>query len=171
MSGPVPTRGGWVEIVVRVGVHDVVVTSSSLGFGIGVDVDLAVGNPAMILVSRYTHDHRSEMADLYREAARLRRAAGNPPLAGTSRSDRVRLVQGSRGARGAVAVDVIAGETPIRVFVFHDGGVIDDWDGAGNVTNEDRDTALRIALDEILADRETAARLGLDPDLLEELWR
>jgi hypothetical protein len=171
VDGPVPNEYGAVEFLVEVGEHRVKVSASPLGVGVSANESLDAGNLASVAVNRYVDANRSRMKELYREAAKLRRTAGNRPLVGNTRCDRIRVTSEPQARRNGIVVATQAGIAKVNVFLFNDGGLIDDCDDWSQVTDEDRDAAITAALDWVFNHRMKAVALGLDVDLLEELWR
>jgi hypothetical protein len=125
-------------------------------------------------LSQFVEEHSDEMPRLYREAARLRRAAGNAPIFGNLRRGRFAVV-GAPVKLGDVGARFIAqaGEMRLTVVVSKGGGfdVIELYDDFKDVSNEDQSEAVTVCFDHIFAHPEEAAALGLDVGLLDELWR
>jgi hypothetical protein len=85
VGGPTPDEFGMVTFKVQVGDEIIIGVAHPCGSGTRDDsatMKAGVASVVMGVVSRYVEQRGEHMTPLYREAARLRRAAGNPPLAG-----------------------------------------------------------------------------------------
>ncbi len=174
VSGPTPEDDGNVTFGVKVEDRIVVGLANPCGYGFRGDIlaDLDTANAAMRAVSRFAQEHPGSMLPLYREAARLRRAAGKPPFAGNTRREKVRLIGPAVLQRnGGALFTTKAGETEIKIWIFGEGGFIDHCDDWAAVSDEDRDEAFTVSLDYVLSHPDQAIALGLDAGLLDELWR
>jgi hypothetical protein len=176
VDGPTPDERGMVAFNVRVGDEIVVGIACPCGFGVreGVDsVSAAVASAVMHVVVQYAEEHKDEMLPLYREAARLRRAAGKPPILGRTRRGTAKLVGAPiSNGHGVTVFVTMVGSVELKVLFFKDGGLIDSWNEEQAASEEDRDEAITLCLDYIFAHPEEAtAELGLDVALLDELWR
>lgn len=169
--GPIPKDSGAVEFLVHVDGLDVVVSASPLGIGVSADVPVPVGNTASAFVAKYIAANGSTMTQLYRDAARLRKSAGNPPLLGDESGYPV-SIRGQPQLRGRAVlfrVDVhSSGE--LRVLIFPEGGIIDDCDDWDGVTDAARRAAIRAVLNWVFANSAQVKFLGLDLDLLRDFW-
>jgi hypothetical protein len=128
----------------------------------------------MRVVSHYVDQYGERMAPLYREAARLRRAAGNPPLAGNARRGRAKVVGSPvKMAELAAVFTTETGGTRLNVAIFKNGGFdfAEECEVMEAVCEEDRDEAVTACFDYVFAHADEAAALGLDLALLDELWR
>jgi hypothetical protein len=170
VTGPSPDDRGCVVFTVRVDSADVEVTTSPLGTGVSASENLDVGNKALRLVDDYWRTRPTERLTLLREAAQLRRNAGNPPLAANTRSEDVRLIGSPKRSGSGAKFGIQTPTTEMRVLVLADGGLIDDCDSWENVTDAERDAAFNAALTYIFAHPEEADGLGLDANLLRLLW-
>lgn len=133
--------------------------------------DLETKSKVMRAVDRFIAEHRSEALGWYREAARLRRAAGNPPLIGASSARHVSVV-GRPQPRGRNVLFCTQGApTELRVILLEGGGMIDDCEDWTTVTDVDRHSAFTAVLDHVFANREESTALGIDAQLFEELYR
>jgi hypothetical protein len=174
VEGPTPEATGYVVIKVRVGENVYRGLACTLGFGSGAgieDGDLETKSKVMRAVDRFMDEHRSEALGWYREAAKLRRAAGNPPLIGASTARHASVVGRPQPRGRAVLFRTQGAPAELRVFVLEAGGVIDDCDDWMKVTDVDRDSAFTGVLEYVFANREESAALGIDIGLLEELYR
>ncbi len=176
VGGPTPEDDGNVTFRVKVQQRVVTGTANCCGYGFRGDesTDPALRNAVIVAVSQYAGEHRAIMPALYREAARLRRGAGNPPLAGNTRRGRVHIVGSPIALQdGSALFTTMAAGAPIKVVIFRDGGFIDHCDYDAPVTDDDRDEAFAVCLDHVLSHPSQVAALGLDLDLdlLAELWR
>ncbi len=172
VEGPTPEASGYLVLKVRVGDQIFRGLTCPLGHGADMnDADLPTRNKVERAVHRFMDAHQGEALAWYREAARLRRLAGNPPIIGASRSRHVSVV-GQPEARGdCVLFHTQGAPMELRVVLFKDGAVVDDCEDWSAVTDVDRDAAFTAVLDHLLANREEAAALGLDVQLFEELYR
>jgi hypothetical protein len=176
VGGPTPEDDG--NVTFRVKVQQRLVTGVAnccvYGFRGDESTNPSVRNAVIVAVSRYAGEHREAMPALYREAARLRRGAGNPPLAGNTRRGRVQIIGPPVALQdGSALFTTMAAGAAIKVVIFRDGGFIDHCDYAAPVTDDDRDEAFAVCLDHVLSHPAQVAALGLDLDLalLAELWR
>jgi hypothetical protein len=166
-----------VSFKVQVGNEIVIGIAHPCGSGLREDfasVNPDVASTVMRIVAQFVEEHRAQMPALYREAARLRRAAGNAPFFGNMRRGKFEVVGspvklGDAGARFITQ----AGEIRLTVVVSKDGGfdVIELYDDLVDVSNEDQSEAITVCFDYVFAHPEEAAALGLDVALLDELWR
>jgi hypothetical protein len=172
VEGPTPEASGYVVLKVRVDGHVFRGLACPLGHGADMsNADLPTKSKVTHAVHRFMDEHQGDALGWYREAARLRRLAGNPPLIGASTSRHVSVV-GQPESRGRCVVFRTQGApTELRVIVFEGGGVTDDCDDWRTVTDIDRDAATTAVLDHIFENREESAAFGIDVELLEELYR
>jgi hypothetical protein len=175
VDGPTPADDGNVTFRVQVGDEVLVGIANPCGGGCRepiTDPNLAVSSATMRVVHQFIEEHGAEMLPLYREAARMRRAAGNAPIAGNTRRGLWQLVASPKKLDGAVVLFVTkAGARTIKVILFREGGFVDDCDDWEAVTDEDRDEAFTVCLDHVLDLADGGAELALDAALLDELWR
>jgi hypothetical protein len=173
IEGPIPEATGYVVLKVRVG--EDVFRGLACPLGVGADMtddDLPTRDEVMRAVDRFISKHQSEVLGWYREAARLRRLAGNRPLLGTSPSRHVSVV-GEPESRGSFVLFRTRGlSRELQVAVFTGVGafelcVCDDPDPASGI---DSDAAMTAVLEYIFVYREQSTALGIDVDLLEELY-
>jgi len=173
IEGPTPDEHGDVTFKVRVGDEVVVGVANPCGVGRRGEItraNLDTTNAAMRAVQQFVKAHRTQMLTLYREAARLRRAAGNPAFAGNTRRGSVRLVGSpTKSASGSFVFAMRAGATEITILLFAEGGFIDHSNA--ELSDQDRDEAFTVCLDYVFAHPNEAAALGMDVVLLDELWR
>jgi hypothetical protein len=95
VGDPAPDEQGMVSFEVQVGNEIVIGVANPCGAGLREDfaaVNSDVASAVMRVVSQFVQEHRDEMPGLYREAARLRRAAGNAPFFGNLRRGRFEVV-------------------------------------------------------------------------------
>jgi hypothetical protein len=169
ISGPTPTPIGDVAFEVVCGNRTVTVSVSPLGIGSS-EVDVKVWNAACGAVGTQLPSNEEQL-EWFRAAARLRKAAGNPPLAGTTRTLDRTVVGAPTRKGGTVVYCTRVRSHAIRVLLFQSGGLMDDCDDWEGVTDEDRDAAITVALDHLFEHPDESRALGLDVPLLEELWR
>jgi hypothetical protein len=119
VEGPTPEATGYVVIKVRVGEKIYRGLACTLGFGADIeDGNLETKGKVMRAVSRFIDEHQSEALGWYREAAKLRRSAGSPPLIGASTAQHVSVVgRPQRRGRG-VLFRTQGAPAELRVFVF-----------------------------------------------------
>jgi len=130
-------------------------------------VDVSSASSAMQAVDAFIRTRRDEVRVLYRDAARLRRASGRPPHAGTTTSSAAAVVEVEPRADAVVFKTTVDG-VEVDVWVFHDGGLMDDCDE--RTADGYRDAAIGAALRHIFRNSAEAAGLGLDVALLREFW-
>ncbi len=172
VGSPTPEATGYVVIKVRVGGRVFRGLSCPLGHGADMgDADLPTQGRVMLAVHRFMDEHQSEAPGWYREAAKLRRLAGNPPLIGASMARHVSVVGWPQPRGRGVLFRTQGAPTELRVLLFEGGGVIDDCDDWRAVTDLDRDSAFTAVLEHVFANREESAALGIDVRLFEELYR
>jgi hypothetical protein len=157
VGGPTPDEQGMVSFKVQLGNEIVIGVANPCGSGLredfaGVNADVATA--VMRVVSQFVEEHSDEMPRLYREAARLRRAAGNAPIFGNLRRGRFAVVGapvklGEAGARFTTQ----AGEIRLTVVVSKGGGfdVIELYDDFKDVSNDDQSEAVTVCFDHIFA--------------------
>jgi hypothetical protein len=171
VEGPTPEASGYVVLKVRVDDRVFRGLACPLGYGPDKsDADLPTENRVMRAVHRFMDEHRGEALGWYREAARLRRLAGNPPLIGASTSRHVSVVGQPQRRGRCVLFRTQGAPTELRVVVFEGGGVTDDCDDWTTVADIDWDAATTGVLKHIFANRKESAALGIDMELLEELY-
>jgi hypothetical protein len=173
VEGPIPEATGYIVLKVRVGEH--VFRGLACPLGIGADMtedDLPAMDEVMRAVDRFIWKHQSEVLGWYREAARLRRLAGNRPLIGASPSWHVSVV-GAPAPRGSFVLFRTQGAMKdLQVAVFTGSGAFDlcVYDDPDPASGTDSDAAMTAVLEYIFAYREQSTALGIDVDLLEELY-
>ena len=171
LKGPEPNDRGTVDFIVEVEGRPIAVSASPLGVGAEMTEPLELVNRAMAVVAGHVKANRSTLQDLYREAARLRRAAGNAPLVGNTRSEEVRLQLPPQVKKSGLLLKTRTRGVEVRVLILKGGGLIDDCDEWDSMNDLDRDAAITAALDWVFANIPMAEQAGLDVGLLEELWR
>jgi hypothetical protein len=172
VAGPTPDASGQVLFKVRVGQRLVRVVAVPDGIGVdGEGGQRADEGKAISAVSRFLKEHRAEEMAWHREAARLRREAGNPPPLGGRSSRDVAVLGEPRAYERSVVFRTRGPTAELRVVVSQTGSVIDDCDDWRGVTDDDRQSAISAVLEHIFAHPEQAAALGIDLALLEELHR
>lgn len=153
-EGPTPDEYGDVLFQVRAGDETVIGVANACGVGWRGEITLenrAVVNATMATVGDFVEVHKQEMPSFYREAARLRRAKGNPPPAGNTRRGYFELVGQPTRVRNSVRFTVRSAWATVDVLIFREGGFVDHCDDWEAVSNLDRDEAVTIALDYIFA--------------------
>jgi hypothetical protein len=177
VGSPTPDESGMVAFTVQVGDGIVVGVAHPCGSGLKdrlSTVDPAIASAVMRVVSLYVEERGDEMLALYREAARLRRGAGNPPLAGCTRRGKVHVVGApvKLADAGALFMTDACG-VRLKVAIYNRGGFdfAEECEYVEAVSEEDRDEAVTVCLDYIFAHPDEATVLGLDVALLDELWQ
>ena len=177
VGGPTPDDSGMVTFKIRVGAEIIIGVAHPCGSGTREDpavMKAGVAGAVMRVVSRYVEQFGEHMPPLYREAARLRRAAGNPPLAGNTRWGKAKVVGApvKMAELGAVFTTETAGMR-LKVAIFRNGGFdfAEECEVVDAMCEEDRDEAVTVCFDYVFAHPDEAAALGLDVPLLDELWR
>jgi hypothetical protein len=135
LAGPTPTSHGYVVFQVAVAAQppQVVEVLVTPGGGVGcsrlldLDVDLDVLNPAMVLVADHIRAIQVELSIAVRDAARLRKAAGNRPLYGNHRhhSPPPAVELRHETQDGYLLFDVDVAGIVVPVFAGPDGGLFD----------------------------------------------
>jgi hypothetical protein len=177
VGGPTPDDSGTVTFEVQVGEEIIIGVAHPCGSGTRDDpatMKAGVAGAVMMVVSRYVEQHGEHVAALYREAARLRRAAGNPPLAGNTRRGRAKVVGiPVKMAELGTVFTTQTGGMRLKIAVFKNGGYdfAEECEVLERVSEEDRDDALTACFDYVFAHPDEAAALALDVALLDELWR
>ena len=177
VGSPVPDDSGMVTFKVQVGEEIHIGVAHPCGSGTREDpATMTAGSAGAVMrvVSHYVDQYGERMAPLYREAARLRRAAGNPPLAGNARRGRAKVVGSPvKMAELAAVFTTETGGTRLNVAIFKNGGFdfAEECEVMEAVCEEDRDEAVTACFDYVFAHADEAAALGLDLALLDELWR
>jgi hypothetical protein len=128
VRGPTPTENGTAIFIVETSDRMVEVSASPLGIGLPPDIPLEPGNAALNIVSDYIREHEAEELDWYRDAARLRRAAGRPALAGNTREPQGQVVGALQRRESGAILAVVVSNIEIRVAVSATGGLMDDTD-------------------------------------------
>jgi hypothetical protein len=177
-GGPTPDDSGMVAFKVQVEGEIIIGIAHPCGSGTREDratMKAGVASAVMRVVSRYVEQRGEHMTPLFREAAGLRRAAGNPPLAGNTSRGRAKVVGISvkMGDLAAVFATETGEGTRLKVAVFKNGGYdfAEECEVLERVSEEDRDEAVTACFDYVFAHPDEAAALGLDVALLDELWR
>jgi hypothetical protein len=171
VSGPTFQESGAVEFLVLVGLRAVNVSLSPLGMGCGDGEPLDVTNAACRAVSQHVEKHHSEELGWYREAARVRRAAGKPPPIPVQRTDSLRLIASATPNGELLLLRFQTQQAELRVVLAPPAAIGEDSDDWTLVTEADRSAAYVAAVDYVLQNRELAASVGIDVDALEEIWR
>lgn len=171
LGAPTPVDDGSVLFSVGIGGRAIEVTASPLGVGASRSEDRELANAAVTAVFAFLRSHRAEEIEWYRVAAKLRRQARKPPLAGTTESEDSRVVGGPTARSDGMILVVMVRNVELRVGVFRSGHIVDDCDAWESVTAADRDAAMGTALDWIFENPGRASEFGLDVALLDELWR
>ena len=176
LAGPTPTSHGYVVFQVTVAaqppqVVEVIVTPGG-GVGCSQLVDLDVLNPAMVLVADHIRAIQDELSIAVRDAARLRKAAGNRPLYGNHRhhSPPPAVELRRETQYGYLLFDVDVAGIVVPVFAGPDGGVCDLPEEPYPSGEPIGDIAVSAVLDYFFADPVRAHSLGMDLSLLELLW-
>jgi hypothetical protein len=169
VEGPTPDASGDVLFKVQVGDRftEVVACPDGLGF---LGEDLELGNKGTGAVASFLREHRDQEVEWYREAARLRRAAGKPPHIAPAPSTRVTVAESVHYDR-FVMFRTRGAPADICVFVFENGGLMDDCDDYGAVTDDDRLEAMSVVLHYIFTYPDDARALGIDVALLAEFYQ
>jgi hypothetical protein len=177
VGSPTPDDSGMVTFKVRVGKEIILGVAHPCGSRTREDsaaMKAGVAGAVMRVVSRYVEQYGEHMAPLYREAARLRRAAGNPPIGGNTRRGRANVVcTPVKMAELGVVFTTETKGTRLKVAILKNGGFdfAEECEVVETVSEEDRDEAVTACLDYVFAHPDEAAALGLDLALLDELWR
>ena len=178
VSGPTPEPTGQVSFTVRVGERLLDVSASASGIGVRHAADSrdeatvhAASPHAWRAVEHFLREHRAETLGWYRDAARLRRAAGNPPPFDVRAHDGVTVVGPPEPCGSFISLRLHGAPVEIRVDVGADGWVLDQCEDWQSVSAANRSAAIGTALHYVFANRDTVAAMGLDLDLLDELYR
>lgn len=169
LGGPVPTDSGACIFSVRVGEQLVQISVSPLGLSF--EQEGSVAGLARDQVQLYLRSNGPTMTEAYRDAARLRRASGNPPPAGNTRSPRATLDGAPIQKSSCTLFSTQTERGEIRVICFKDGAILDDCDNWAVVRPVDRDAAMTCVIDWIIENPQLAGAVGVDPNLIEDLWR
>jgi hypothetical protein len=171
VSGPTPDDSGLVLFQVRVGDRLVETYAEACGVGFSQDEDLEVASRAMSAVFRFLSEHEGEKLNWYREAARLRRVAGNPPPLDCAVADHI-TVRGTPVQYDGFVVFWIDGVSmDLKIMVSAEGGVHDECSDWSALADGDRSAAFAAALAYLFFHREEVTAMGLDVGLLDELYR
>lgn len=170
ISGPTPDASG--DVVFKVRVRDRIIETHAWPCGMETvrDDDLDAGQDAAHTVCQFLREHADEVLSWYREAARLRRAAGNPGPFDLTTVPRITVVGNPQQFRGFVEFKIGGVPMDLRVDVFEEGGIMDDCDDWSALNQADRNAAFAATLQYVFSHREEVTALGLDVDLLAEFY-
>lgn len=170
VSGPTPDDSGDVLFVVRVEDRLATIRASadSVGFAGGDNFDDC--NVASGLIHAFLRDRpHEEKIEWYKEAARLRRAAGNPPPYELPRLTHIVVAGEPVPGQSFVRLAIEGAGVPLFILFSHRGGVGDLCDDWSRLNPADRNAAFATAVDYALANRDKMVAAGLDMDLFTAL--
>lgn len=171
VSGPTPRELGDVVFVVRVENRTATVSLSADGVGCDADQDLDDSNVAMRLVSAHVDERpQAEKLDWYKQAARLRRAAGKPRPFDFPRLPHISVSGEPIAGQYFVELVIDGAGVAHRILFAHRGGVSDECDHWPSLAEADRNAAFAAACDYAFAHPEKMRAAGLDMELFTELY-
>lgn len=171
ISGPTPRELGDVVFVVRVENRTVTVSLSADGVGCDADQDLEDSNIAMRLVSAHVDERpQDEKLEWYKQAARLRRAAGKPRPFDFPRLPHITVSGEPIAGKYFVELAIDGVGVAHRILFSHRGGVSDECAHWPGLAEADRNAAFAAAIDYAFAHPEKMRAAGLDMEVFGELY-
>jgi hypothetical protein len=169
ISGPEPDECGDVVFVVQIGERAVSAFADMAGCTM-LDDDLDVAGAVAGAVSDFRRRFPERLLACALEAARLRRAAGNPPRFAVAIPPSVAVMGEPTVESAGPRFHVRVGTAKLDILVTRAGAVADDYSPDGQLAMVDLEAAYRAVLDHIFAHGERAPAWGIDLATLELLW-